>query len=97
MKKVISFLLVVATVCFGGVAVSDDNITWTVGNSPDIIFDADGPLHFDLTKGKGFTYVEIKTSKSKFRIYPCGKIEKLEWKEIHPNEKSPPDLVRQLN
>jgi len=30
--------------------------------------------------------IEIITSRSKFRIYKCGKIEKLEWKEIHANE-----------
>ncbi len=40
-------------------------------------------------KPKTFKYLEIKTSKSKFRVYPCGKIEKLKWKEIHKNEDVP--------
>ena len=35
---------------------------------------------------KDFKYLEVKTSKSVFRIYPCGKIEKRVWKEIHENE-----------
>lgn len=28
----------------------------------------------------------VKTNKATFKIYPCGKIEKLTWKEINPNE-----------
>ena len=31
-------------------------------------------------------YIEIVTKKATFKFYPCGKIEKLTWKEINPNE-----------
>lgn len=30
--------------------------------------------------------LEVETKTAKFRIYPCGKVEKLEWKEINKNE-----------
>lgn len=43
----------------------------------------------DLTdRNMGYEYVEIRTSESIFRVYPCGKINKgvISWKEIHENE-----------
>ena len=46
-------------------------------------------LSIDLKDGEQkLEYVEVKTEKSLFRIYPCGKIEKLKWEEIHPNEET---------
>ena len=46
-------------------------------------------LSIDLKDGEPkLEYVEVKTEKSLFRIYPCGKIEKLKWEEVHPNEET---------
>ena len=53
-----------------------------------------GSINYIYLKGatKDFKYVEIETSKSTFRVYPCGKIEKLEWTEIHENENILPSV-----
>lgn len=48
----------------------------------------------DGEKGKD-GYAEITTrSKDVYRIYPCGKVEKLTWKEIAPNtERTSPYFI----
>jgi hypothetical protein len=48
----------------------------------------------DGEKGKD-GYIEVTTrSKDVYRIYPCGKVEKLTWKEIAPNtERTSPYFI----
>lgn len=49
---------------------------------------------FELADGKSIhtegekngKYIEVKTDHATYRIYPCGQLEKLTWKELNPNE-----------
>lgn len=49
-------------------------------------------IHVDFTndirikKCEKHDCVEIKTRNNTIRVYECGKVEKLDWKELNPNE-----------
>ena len=71
MKKILTLVVMIITFCL----------------TPVIAKDLNGKVTIDLKDNpQKIEYVEVITSKSKFRIYPCGQIKKLEWKEIHANE-----------
>ena len=43
------------------------------------------PETFRVDISEGETYVEIATRHGVFRVYPCGKVDKLTWKELNAN------------
>ena len=73
MKKfIITFIILFfATVCYAEGKESTEQITM---NGINIRWDE--PDEF----------IEIRTNNNTLRVYKCGKVEKLEWKEINPNE-----------
>jgi len=42
-----------------------------------------------LTVKRNPEYIEVVTRNTTYRIYPCGKLEKLTWKELNQNEDKP--------
>jgi len=80
MKKL--FMVSVLLLVIGSLTYANDIVSYI---DADAYISTDTVRTIDL-KRSDVKYIEIITSKSKFRIHKCGKIEKLTWKEIHANE-----------
>ncbi len=62
-------------------------ISWPSGYTIDKKWD--GTIHwseFSIQYNEKGKYLEIIGKNIHLRIYECGKVEKLEWKELNPNE-----------
>lgn len=55
-------------------------------NGDILITQDDGTENFTIKVSEKQKTITIKTRNSTFRIHDCGRVEKLEWKELNPNE-----------
>ena len=79
-KKVLSLVaMVILSVCVT-TSNADTVIKNTTMNGSTITFENGMVVNYDKD------FITVKTRNNTLRIYPCGKVEKLDWKEINPNE-----------
>ena len=100
MKKIL-MIIVIVFLMYGVAVGADKTITYPSNTDVSKVFDDKNKemisSQWIVPEGKKWNdgYLSVKTrSGNEYRIYPCGKVDKLVWKEINPNEDNEQSSIR---